>query len=117
MSISITQQDVRVGDKLLVAWENKGVRKHREGIAHKKLGDLWVSPENGSLGTNIPGATITLLERAKTPEEILAERRDTLSRVFSPPGLKYEYRNLSHTSQRLVNHIIFLEDEKEALTK
>lgn len=119
MSTIIKLSDIRKGDKIKVTWRYYDVEYTRTGVAN--LGDSdndWMTLGGIYLTLTSRGKQVVeLLERPKTVEEILAERRDKLASDFSPSELDYRYRNLSDMSQNLINHIIELEDEKEALER
>lgn len=119
MSTLIAKNSIRKGDKIKVTYVSGGMEHQLVGVAHKSDIDGDWRTEGDGLLTNLyhGNQKIELLERPKSAEEILAERRDKLALEFSPFQLKYKYTNLSHMSQILVNRIIELEDEKEALNK
>lgn len=119
MSI-ITPQEVRKGDKLKTAWTDGDAAFTMTGVANKKdgVGD-WQTPGGAWLVATRwrKDQTIELLERPKTPEEILQERRDKLAKDLGGGSRQEMYVHCSLLSQKAIDHIIFLEDEKEALTK
>lgn len=118
----ITSAEVRKGDKLKVTWPTLDVEKTFVGVADH-LGKtskviVWYTEQRSMLvNDHRRDQVIELLERPKTPEEILQERRDKLVATFVGADSWIKYHNTSVALRRAVDHIIKLEDEKEALTK
>lgn len=113
MSTIITNEDIQKGDKIKVTYNNSDVEYSRTGVAFNQNFDGdWDTAKGVFLTFNTRNnQVIELLERPKTAEEILKERRDKLAVDFSWA----DYANVSGSMQQAIDRIIFLEDEKEAL--
>lgn len=120
MSTSITPEDVRKGDTLRTSWTDGDAKFTMEGVANKKdgLGD-WQTPQGAWLVATRwrKDQKIELLERPKTPEEILAERRDNLAKDLGGGSRQEKYGLCSPLAKAAIDYALNLEDEKEALTK
>jgi len=117
VSTIITQNKIRKGDKIKVTYTSSDVEYSRTGVAfHQSSEGDWETTQGIFLTfTSRQNQVIELLERPKTAEEILKERRDAL--VVKYAGHGGEYAWASELSKQLVDRVIELEDEKEALTK
>lgn len=127
--MSITLADIRIGDKLKVTWEVGGCDMQLIGKAAYKAQRSRMTVDPSSEWKTQEGMFLThkerknqqieLLERVKTPEEILQERRDKLAETFSVGSVKYQYHNLTPISRNLIDYVIKLEDSitKEDTTK
>jgi hypothetical protein len=111
----ISRDEIRKGDKIKVTWTQYDVEYSRTGVAH--LGDHdgdWKTPRGTYLSmVGRQDEVIELLERAKTAEELRKERRDKLAYQFS--GDVWNYDGVSRSTRQAIDHIIFLEDVKEAV--
>lgn len=127
--MSIALADIRIGDKLRVTWEVGDSEMQLIGKAAYKAQQSRMTVDPTSEWKTSEGLFLThkdrrnqrveLLERVKTPEEILQDRRDKLAEAFSIGSLKYQYHNLTPISQNLIDYAIKLEDSitKEDTTK
>lgn len=125
MTTIIKFEDVQQGDKLRVTTVVQDVEFVYTGVAHHKgNNDVkdWRTKGGIWLGMDYHKDTvIELLDRPKSPEEALKERRDKLVQEFAEglgadrPNL-YRYSHSTDMTKAAVDRIIKLEDEaKESL--
>lgn len=124
MSTTISFEEVQQGDKLRVTHTLQDAESTYVGVAHYKANNHikdWRTKGGVWLCMDENNAVIELLERPKSPEEILAERRDKIvQELASAMGRSlsddYSYAYSTDLTKAAVNRIIKLEDEaKESL--